>query len=126
MGGFSCNGEAPQCDLELLAAPFNGNVPTDYAEFLLRCDGGEGFIGNEYVILWRANEIEQFNREYEVSSYLADVVLFGSNGGGEAFGFRKTDSQWEVIQVPFVGMAPDVVQFKAESFSQFIRDSSKT
>ena len=32
-------------------------LPDDYKSFLLRHNGGEGFIGEEYFILWRAEEL---------------------------------------------------------------------
>jgi cell wall assembly regulator SMI1 len=59
-------------DKERLLAKFNGNppadansirqletdaglhLPEDYAKFLQEVDGGEGFVGNAYLILWRA------------------------------------------------------------------------
>jgi SMI1 / KNR4 family (SUKH-1) len=73
------------------------NLPPDYTDFFRRFNGGEGFVGNEYLMLWKLEDLDQFNREYEVAEYLPDVLLFGSDGGGEAYGFQT--GVWEVIRV---------------------------
>ena len=62
-------------------------LPEDYAQFLQQADGGEGFIGNTYAIIWRIGELLQLNSAYQVGEYAPGLFLFGSDGGGEAFGF---------------------------------------
>jgi hypothetical protein len=62
-------------------------MPNDYTSWLQRGNGGEGFLGESYVILWRADEIEPFNREYEVENYAPGLILIGSSGGGEGYAF---------------------------------------
>jgi hypothetical protein len=72
-------------DKQRLLAKFNGNppagatsirqletdaslrVPEDYARFLQEADGGEGFVGNAYLILWRAGELLEMNKAYQVA-----------------------------------------------------------
>jgi hypothetical protein len=94
--------------------------PKDFIDYLKRQNGGEGFVGNEYLMLWKLEELEEFNREYEVHEYLPDVLLFGSNGGGDAYGFSTDTMPWKVIKVPFVGMSPDDCERIAASFSEFL------
>jgi len=72
-----------------------------YVQFLRQMNGGEGFIGNEYIILWPVEQLLTMNAAYEVSEYAPDLFLFGSNGGGEAYAFDKRSNQAIVI-VPFV------------------------
>src|ERR1044072_7362040 len=62
-------------------------LPDDYARFLQQTNGGEGFLGNAYVILWRVEELIEMNKAYEVTEYAPGLFLFGSDGGGEAFAF---------------------------------------
>src|SRR3954464_2022763 len=63
-------------------------LPDDYALFLQEeADGGEGVIGSTYIILWRVEQVLELNAAYHVSEFAPGLVLFGSNGGGEAFGF---------------------------------------
>lgn len=40
-------------------------LPESYIEFLKAHDGGEGFIGDSYIIFWKAEQLVEFNREYE-------------------------------------------------------------
>ncbi|WP_367871858.1 SMI1/KNR4 family protein [Luteolibacter sp. Populi] len=94
--------------------------PPDYVEFMLACNGGEGFIGHQYVILWRAEELAEFNREYEVGEYAPGLTLFGSNGGGEAFAFDTRNDKMSVCMLPFIGMSRSPVKELADGFSGFI------
>src|SRR4051812_43628903 len=73
--------------MENVERQYGLELPTDYKLFMSSHDGGEGFIGEQYVILWRGSELIQFNREYEVEKYAPGLLLFGSNGGGEGFAF---------------------------------------
>ena len=78
-------------------------------------------------MLWKLEELEEFNRDYEVREYLSDVLLFGSDGGGEAFGFLTTDRpNWEVVKVPFIGMSPELCEKVAGSFSEFMTSLEKS
>ncbi len=96
-------------------------LPTDYKELLRRTNGGEGFIGEEsYLILWKVEDLEEFNREYEVGDYCNGLLLVGSRGGGEAYGFDTRQTQWPVVQVPFVGMDHSLVQDIGWSFKEFL------
>lgn len=96
-------------------------LPDDYTEFLRCADGGEGFIGDKsYLILWKLEELEEFNRDYEVADYCNGLLLFGSSGGGEAYGFDTRKAEWPVVQVPFVGMDYSHVEEIAGSFNDFL------
>jgi cell wall assembly regulator SMI1 len=79
-------------------------LPESYIEFLKQHDGGEGFIGDSYIIFWKAEELIDFNREYEVETYAPGIFLFASNGGGEGYGFDMEDPAKPVVRVPFIGM----------------------
>ncbi|MCX2781310.1 SMI1/KNR4 family protein [Microbulbifer thermotolerans] len=94
--------------------------PDDYLDFLQDANGGEGFIGEEYLILWKAEELETFNREYEVEKYAPGIFLFGSNGGGEGFGFDTRSTPYKIVQVPFVGMDLQHANHVADSFTNLL------
>ena len=73
------------------------------------------------MILWAVKELEPFgNREYEVGSYCPELLLIGSNGGGEAYAFDKRSTPWRVVQVPFVGMDYSLCDVIGSSFSESI------
>jgi hypothetical protein len=79
--------------------------------------GGEGFIGDNYIVIWRAEELANFNREYEVNEYAPGITLFGSNGGGEAYGFDFYSPTMPVLRIPFIGMDRRYARLIAQSFT---------
>jgi cell wall assembly regulator SMI1 len=73
---------------ELLGEDFNGNVPAttekiavaerslgkslpdDFRQFLYVTNGGEGSIGENYVMLWNTGELGEYNE-----SYLVEILV---------------------------------------------------
>ncbi len=96
------------------------DLPADYRAFLGISDGGEGFIGKGYLILWRAAELQPFNRDYEVPTYAAGLVAFGSDGGGEMFAFDYRFQPPPVVMVSFIGMSHDDALVVADSFNSLL------
>lgn len=94
-------------------------LPGDYVEFLRATDGGEGFIGRAYVILWGINELASMNQGYEVGSYAPGLLICGSDGGGEAYGFDTRVPNWPIVEVPFVGMEWSLARPLASSVAGF-------
>lgn len=102
---------------ELITAMPGRSLPSDYLDFLKRHNGGEGFVGKKYIILWKAEELVRFNHEYEVELYAPGIFLFGSSGGGEGYGFDLQDNGLPVVRVPFVGMERRYARSVSKSFS---------
>lgn len=95
------------------------DLPDDYCVFLQRTNGGEGYLKQHFVILWRLEELLKFNEAYHTREYAPGLFLFGSNGGGEAFAFdRRTHSC--VVNIPFVGMDLSLVELVYLSFSELL------
>ena len=44
-------------------------LPVDYRSFLLKSNGGEGFVGEHYLVLWKVEELIEFNRDYAVDEW---------------------------------------------------------
>ena len=97
------------------------NLPAEYFAFLLSSNGGEGFLGISpgYAVLWGAQEVVPFSSEYEVQLYLPGYVAVGTSGGGDLLVFPFSGSPAGIFVVPAIGMAPDVVDLVAPSFSAF-------
>jgi hypothetical protein len=98
----------------------NLKLPTDYKEYLKITNGSEGFIQESYVIFWAVDEVPILNRSYEVNEYAPGLVLFGSNGGGEAFAFDTRD-KLKIVQIPFIGMDLEDVEIIANTFLDFLK-----
>lgn len=90
------NGPATEESIRQASLSLRIKLPPDYAEFMKKHNGGEGFIGDNYVILWRVEELAPFNRDYEVEQYAPGLIMFGSKGGGEAYAF-DTRKQLELM-----------------------------
>lgn len=114
----------PPADQQAIAAyekSIAKRLPADYRAFLGASNGGEGFIGDQFLLLWRIEELAELNEAYAVADELGDgVLLFGSNGGGEAYGFDCRSGGWTVIQVPFIPMKLDLVATVGLSFAEFL------
>ncbi len=95
-------------------------LPDDYREFLSAYDGGEGFVGEHYLILWQTKDLKAFSDDYEFAEYAPSLVPFGSNGGGEAFAFDRRTLPPGVVIVPFIGLSETDATPIASSFDAFL------
>ena len=96
------------------------SLPVEYKKFLLRTNGGEGFAGNSYLILWRIEELKEANDACEVARCVPGLLFFGSDGGGEAMAFDCRNSSMAVVSVPFIGMEFDVARSISPDFDGFL------
>jgi len=123
---FTLEPSASPESLQCLKTIEGVDLPDDYRTFLTEGNGGEGFIGAEYLILWKAEELEKFNLEYEVEAYAPGLFLFGSNGGGEGLGFDTRDTPYKIVQVPFIGMNLEYASHVADSFLDLLQKMSRS
>jgi hypothetical protein len=118
---FNCNSPVSDSEIKAFELKSSLNLPRDYVDFLKTANGGEGFVGeHSYLILWKLEQILEFNVAYEVHEYAPGLVLIGSDGGGEAFAFDTNVSPWPVVQIPFVGMDHELAQVIAPNFVSFL------
>lgn len=107
-------------DITKAEAALGHSLPSDYREFLLRSNGGEGFIGSHYLVLWQAEELAIFNADYQVQECAPGFLLFGADGGGEGLAFDTRTAPFPVVQLPFVGLGLEDGLPVAESFTHLI------
>lgn len=119
-GAFSFEPPASGGDVRSAETALGISLPQDYHDFLLRHDGGEGFVGEYYLILWKASELVPFNKDYEVDLYAPGFVIFASNGGGEGFAFDTRREPFGIVQVPFVGLSHADAVLVAGSFIELL------
>ena len=77
---------------------------------------GELSVDPEWYVLWRPEELEEINRDYELQEYAPDFISFGGNGGGELL---VVNDQGEVFYIPAIGMSPDTAIKIAASLQEF-------
>lgn len=97
-------------------------LPSDYIAFMKTYNGGAGFVGDDYLILWHIEEITPFNKEYEVEKYAPGFLFFGSSGGGEAYAFNLHEHPWTVVRIPFIGMSRDLAILEGVNFTEFLKN----
>lgn len=119
------NSGAPEESIRQLTSALTFVLPGDYLEFLREHDGGEGFVGENYLILWKVEEIITFNREYEVDQYALGLFLFGSDGGGAGYGFDTRDPAMPIVKVEFIGMSLEDMDVVAGGFSELLNSLMK-
>lgn len=88
---------------ELLAAErqLSARFPDEYKELLLFSNGAAGVIGTQEMHFFSLEETIEANVTFRNSR--DGLLIFGSNGGGEAYAFDLLNSSAVVI-VPFAAM----------------------
>jgi hypothetical protein len=109
-----------ELDKLILSLPFS--LPNDFIDFLRFSNGAEGDIGNNYLVIWRAEDLVPFNKSYSVNLNAPGLFLFGSDGGGEGFGFDYRAGKLIVVDIPFVGMDWKLARKKGNNFMDFLRN----
>jgi hypothetical protein len=118
---FQTNAGASEEVVERTLFELERSLPNDYLDFMRRSDGGGGFINGHYLVLWPLDELVALNRTFREIDDVATVVWFGSNGGGEAFGFDWSQSG-AVVEGPMIGMERDQLLYCADTFTEFLRN----
>lgn len=118
------NAPASLRDIDDLISRSKINFPPDYIEFMHQSDGAEGPIGNErYLVLWPTKDILELNEQYHVNDFAPHLLVFGSDGGGEAFAFDRRTKPATIVRVPFIGLDEAVIY--GNRFDEFLTKLSE-
>jgi len=94
------------------------HLPDDYLDFLTLSDGAHGEIGEQHLILYSAEQFVFSNETYKKLN--KDLVVFGSDGGGEAYAFDYRGPLTQVVQLPFIPFDVSLAQVRGASFFEFV------
>jgi len=99
-----------------------GRIPHhDYLDFMSRHNGCDGPVGKDgYICLWPIEEVVSGTEQAGAAEFAPDLLLFGGDGGNEAFAFDRQDSQWPIVMVPLVGLSRKDMRFVAATFGDFL------
>ena len=75
--------------------------PPEYVELLSYMNGGEGLVGESYVRIFPQADAVWLNEQSPFREFRDGIFVFGSTGGGEAYGFDQRDGN-RVVEVPFI------------------------
>jgi hypothetical protein len=121
---FNCNPPAGIAVIRQFEAESRVGLPEDYKEFLKQANGGEGFVGDAYVVLWRVEELLEMNKGYGVDEFAPGLFLFGSDGGGEGFAFDTRSDAKPIVKADFICMEDAVPM--ASNFKAFLEELFKS
>jgi hypothetical protein len=77
---------------------------------------GELSVEPEWYVLWRPEEVDEFNKDYQLERYAPGFITFGGNGGGELLVVNEAG---EVFYMPAIGMEPESAIKIAENLQEF-------
>jgi hypothetical protein len=117
---FAGNSPASCEEIERIQQKLSFLLPKSYVDFMLTRNGGEGFIGRSYLVLWKMEELISMNNAYHVAEFASGLFLFGSDGGGEAFGFDTRCEAPGIVSIPFVAMELEDARVVATDFEAFL------
>jgi hypothetical protein len=100
--------------------------PLDFTAALEFTNGGEGFVGQAYFRLYSVEEMLTLNAAYQVQQFAPGLVIIGSNGGGEAFGFDTRRVPTPIVQIPFIPMDFVYADVRGYSFLEFLNGLANT
>lgn len=96
-------------------------LPLDYRLFAKKYLGFESTIGLEYVVMWDAEEIIEFNTDYEVFAELKNGLGIGLNGSSEMIALRKIDdNEFRILLIPYLDLDEEDTYIEiGHSFTDF-------
>ena len=117
--GWNSNKETNLNDIGIVEEQLHIVFPEDYLEFLKWSNGGEGYIGKNYVSLWKVEDLEVLNREYQIQTYLSKGDLGnGTDGGGICYGFCL-EKQFAIFKCPLGDLDINEITIVANSIKDF-------
>jgi SMI1 / KNR4 family (SUKH-1) len=96
-------------------------LPAEFVQFLEQMNGGEGFVGENYLRVWPVEDLIEHNKGYNVEEFVPELFLFGSNGGGEAFAFDTRSAPPAIVVVPFIVLNLEDTIMIAPNFNAFLQ-----
>lgn len=82
-------------------------------------NGGEGFIGRNYLVLHPVETLVECNKALDADKYVPEFLVVGSDGGGEAIAFDRRQEPWAVVMVPFIPLDKNEARPIAPAFGSF-------
>lgn len=97
---------------------FEIKLPQDYIDYMIENNGYNGMSNEDYIDIWKLENIIQRNNDYKVSEFFPNLIYFGSNGGDDAYAFDKTNNM-SIVRIPFIGNENNK-KIVATSFNKFL------
>src|SRR6267378_8640741 len=96
-------------------------LPADLRAFLEQHDGGRGKVGNRPLILWGAEQIASEAQSLEVSLSTPGLLLFGTDGGAEGYGYLSRLRDQRYGRIPLIAAGAHEFEGLADSLDDLLR-----
>lgn len=117
---FELNEPVTENNIKKVEELLSINFPKEYYDFLLISNGGEGAIGQSYLVLWKIEDLIELNDAYGVEEFAPGLLIIGSDGGDTAYCIDIRSDIKPFVQVPFIGMDLSEVQGCSNDFKGFL------
>ena len=108
-------------DIAVIEERLNAAFPQDYITLLKRSNGGEGYVGENYISLWKVEDLPALNEDYQIQKYLSEKFLgIGTDGGGICYGFCL-DKNYSIFKCPLGDLDINEVVIVAKSTKDFFK-----
>ena len=84
-------------------------LPPQYCEFMLKSDGGNGWIDERYYVIYSLREIYDLIKLYKEINYYTEVIVFGGDGASEMFCFDKKTTPNKILLLNTSGTLEDAI-----------------
>src|ERR1700730_4780818 len=114
----------PPASIDLIArcqAGLRFPLPADYVQFWQQMNGGEGFIGKHYLMLWSVERFIEMNTGTYFAEAAPGLLVFGSDGGAEPFSSDSRSDPPPIVVAPYVGMDWNTAKMIAPDFDSFLQ-----
>jgi len=115
---YSNNG-CSNSQIEMIEQQLKRKLPVQYNSFMTWSNGGEGSIGDNYLSLWKIEDLLQLNIDYEIQYYLSEEFLgIGTDGGGLCYGINMLNQK--IFKISLGDLDLNEIIYIANSFSEFL------
>lgn len=117
---FELNEPALETNIKKVEEKLSIHFPQQYLDFLLNSNGGEGVIGQSYLILWRIEDLIELNDAYGVEEFAPGLLIIGTDGGDTAYCMDIRNDIQTFVKVPFIGMDLSEIEVCSYNFKEFL------
>jgi hypothetical protein len=96
-------------------------LPSDLRAFLEKHDGGKGKLGARPLVLWSAQQIASEAQSQEVSLAVKGLLLFGTDGGAEGYGYLTRLQRQRYGRISLLAAGAHEFEGLADSFEELFR-----
>ena len=108
-------------DITVIEERLNAAFPQDYITLLQWSNGGEGYVGENYISFWKVEDLPALNEEYQIQKYLSEKFLgIGTDGGGICYGFCL-DKNYSIFKCPLGDLDINEVVIVVKSIKDFFK-----